>query len=154
MYPPSKTQCLQCVQYYKYWSRLLLNDQKMYVLLVLLFNLPFCLWQFNRLFHKVLMQPFLTWVVGIAAIKEHLVPHPMSGDLFLILNILHSSLAAKLFWNEFPSFFSGVQFLCAHLLTVLLFKEIVKFHDTHESDAIRCDSNLNVLLIVICHVMP
>lgn len=58
------------------------------------------LWWFNLLFPKVLIKPFLTWLIWIAAKKEHLVPHPMSGDFVLILNILHSSHTGKIFWNE------------------------------------------------------
>lgn len=81
VYPLSKTQCLQCDQHYKYWSRLLSNDQIMCVLPVHLLNFSLCLWQFNLLFQKVLIQPFLKWLVWIAATKKHFVPHPMSGDL-------------------------------------------------------------------------
>ena len=90
---------------------------------------------FKFLFQKVLMQSFIKWLVWISVTKKHLILHSMSSGfcLFvLVLNISHSSLRAKVFWIELLVFFSGVNFLCAHPLTVLLFKEILKFNDKHE----------------------
>ena len=106
VYPLSKTRCLQYAHYYRYWSRLLSDDQMMYVLLLHALNLSLYMWWFNFLFQKVLMQPFIKWLVWIAATKKHIIPHPISGDIFfLVLNVSHSSLRAK--FSEMNSFYSS-----------------------------------------------
>lgn len=78
-------------------------------------NVSLCLWRFNLLFHKVLVQPFLIRLVWLAATKKHLTPHPMSVDFFNV-KYFTQLCTAKVFWNEFLLFFSRVNFFCVHLL--------------------------------------
>lgn len=115
------------------------------------------LWWFNLLFPKVLIKPFLIGLIWIAAKKEHLVPHPMSDDFVLILNILHSSHTGKMFWNELLCCSQEWTFLCASSHSSYIQRDFEMSWYTWKwwiVYAISWKSNLNVLLIAKCHVIP